>query len=105
MPRFASISSPRSRRFTDSKQAAKRHDVPELEGDPFLGAQDWEIGSVEIAVTDTAPDHATATAKFMNFKDPQTVTTTSSSSSKAGVSRTSPGPRATAPRQRCAGFM
>jgi hypothetical protein len=58
----------------DSKQAAKRHDVPEREGDPFRGAQDWEIGSVEIAVTDTAPDHASATATFMNFKDPQTVT-------------------------------
>ena len=58
----------------DSKAAAKRHDVPELEGDPFLGAQDWEIGPVEVTVTDTAPDHATAIAKFMNFKEPQTVT-------------------------------
>jgi Protein of unknown function (DUF3828) len=58
----------------DENQAAKRHEVPQLEGDPFLGAQDWEIGPVEITVTDTAPEHATATAKFMNFKEPQTVT-------------------------------
>ena len=58
----------------DENQAAKRHEVSQLEGDPFLGAQDWEIGPVEVTVTDTAPDRATATAKFNNFKEPQTVT-------------------------------
>jgi Protein of unknown function (DUF3828) len=58
----------------DSKAAQKRGDVPELDGDPFVGAQDWEIGPVEIAVRDIAPDKATATAKFSNLKEPTTVT-------------------------------
>ena len=57
----------------DRKDAAKRGDAPELDGDPFLDAQDWEIGPVAITVEDTAPDRASATAKFENFKMPTTV--------------------------------
>jgi hypothetical protein len=58
----------------DEKEAAKRGDIPELDGDPFLDAQDWEIGPVTVTVTDTAPDRASGTAKFENFKTPKTVT-------------------------------
>jgi hypothetical protein len=57
----------------DRKEAARRHDVGELDGDPFVDAQEWEIGPVTIEVTDTAPDRASATVKFENFKMPTTV--------------------------------
>jgi hypothetical protein len=58
----------------DSKDAQKRGDVPELDGDPFVGSQDWEIGPVAITVQDLGPDKASATAKFSNLKEPKTVT-------------------------------
>ena len=57
----------------DRKDAAKRGDVPELDGDPFINAQDWEIGPVDIVVRDLSPDKASATAKFANAKMPTTV--------------------------------
>jgi hypothetical protein len=40
----------------DEKAAARRHDVPTLDSDPFIDAQDWEIAAVDIAVTDVPPD-------------------------------------------------
>jgi hypothetical protein len=58
----------------DMKAAQKRGDVPQLDADPFISGQDWEIGPVEITVRDLAPDRASATAKFSNFKMPTTVT-------------------------------
>src|SRR6202047_2047181 len=57
----------------DRKDAAKRGDVPELDGDPFINAQDWEIGPVDIVVRDTAPDKASATVKFRNLNVETTV--------------------------------
>jgi hypothetical protein len=57
----------------DEAAARKRGDVPTLDGDPFVSGQDWEIGPVEITVQDLAPDRASATAKFANFKMPTTV--------------------------------
>jgi len=57
----------------DNKDAAKRGDIPTLDGDPFISGQDWEIGPVTIAVRDIAPDKASATAKFTNLKMPTTV--------------------------------
>src|SRR5260370_41451366 len=36
----------------DQKDAARRHDVPTLDGDPFIYAQDWTISAVAIAVRD-----------------------------------------------------
>jgi hypothetical protein len=58
----------------DEKAAQKRGDVPELDGDPFVGGQDWEIGPVAIEVRDLAPDKASATAKFNNAGTATTVT-------------------------------
>jgi hypothetical protein len=57
----------------DIKNAAKHGDAPEFDADPFVGGQDWEIGPVEIVVRDIAPDKASATAKFRNFKEQTTV--------------------------------
>jgi Protein of unknown function (DUF3828) len=57
----------------DRRAAQKRGDVPEFDADPFVGGQDWEIGPVDIAVRDIAPDKASATAKFRNLEVATTV--------------------------------
>jgi hypothetical protein len=58
----------------DRKDAAKHHDVPTLDGDPFIDAQDWEIKSFDITVNDTGSGKATSTVKFVNEKEPVTIT-------------------------------
>jgi len=58
----------------DRKDAERRHDVPTLDGDPFVDAQDWDIRSFDITVNDTGDGKATATVKFANSGDPVTVT-------------------------------
>lgn len=42
--------------IADARQAKKRDDVPTLDGDPFVGHQDWEISAaaVEISENQTA---------------------------------------------------
>lgn len=58
----------------DEAAAAKRGDVPELDGDPFINAQDWEITDLKIATTMDGTEKATATVSFRNFNEPQSVT-------------------------------
>ena len=58
----------------DEKAAAQRGDVPELDGDPFIDAQDWEITDLKIATVMDGTDKATATVNFQNFKEPHSVT-------------------------------
>jgi hypothetical protein len=58
----------------DAKRAARRREVPRLDGDPFIDAQDFEdIGPVAIEVTEKG---ATAVAKvsFTNFDEKKTIT-------------------------------
>jgi len=57
----------------DRKQAARRHEAPKLDGDPFVDAQDWDISDFDIAVNDTAAGKATATVKFINQGEAATV--------------------------------
>jgi hypothetical protein len=57
----------------DQKNAARRHEVPTLDGDPFIDAQDWDISAVDIAVRDASPDKAVATVSFKNIDQPTTV--------------------------------
>ena len=57
----------------DAAAAAKAGDVPSLEGDPFIDAQDWQINSFAIAVKDTGPDKALGTVKFNNLKENMAV--------------------------------
>src|SRR6202161_347461 len=45
----------------DQKAAARRHEVPNLDGDPFVDAQDWDIAAFDIAVTETVNGNASAT--------------------------------------------
>ncbi len=57
----------------DQETAAKHHEVGELDGDPFVDAQDWEIKHLDIAIKDTAPGKVTATVTFDNFDKHQTM--------------------------------
>ena len=50
----------------DGEEAAKRHEVGALDGDPFIDAQDWDIAAFDIAVSESAPGKAVATVKFTN---------------------------------------
>lgn len=58
----------------DARAAAKRGDVPNLAGDPFIDAQDWEIESFAIDVKERGKDKATATVKFKNAGENVTMT-------------------------------
>ena len=51
----------------DFIRAQKVGDVPTLDGDPFIDAQDWEIKSFDIQVTPVNGDHANAVVKFDNL--------------------------------------
>ena len=57
----------------DQKKAARRKDVPLLDGDPFVDAQDWDIAGFDIAVADTTPGAANATVSFHNAGTPSTI--------------------------------
>jgi hypothetical protein len=57
----------------DMDEANKNNEVPKLDGDPFIDAQDWDITQLAIAVADAGADRAEATVSFQNFKQPKTV--------------------------------
>jgi hypothetical protein len=57
----------------DQKAAAKRKEVPTLNGDPFIDAQEWEVTGLDITVTDAPPDKAVATVTYKNFDVPVKV--------------------------------
>jgi Protein of unknown function (DUF3828) len=58
----------------DRKDAARHHDVPTLDGDPFIDAQDWEIKNFDITVNAAGDGKATSIVKFVNENEPVTVT-------------------------------
>lgn len=57
----------------DQRDAARRHEAPNLDGDPFVDAQDWDIAAVDIAVAEAAANSARATATFTNSGTPTTI--------------------------------
>ncbi len=57
----------------DAEDADKKGDVPKLDGDPFIDAQDWQITDVKMALADTAKDRIMATVNFNNFKQPKSI--------------------------------
>jgi hypothetical protein len=60
---------PRLRRLiaADAAQAAKRGEVPNLNGDPFIDAQDWEIQDFTIDTREISPGKVKATVRFKNL--------------------------------------
>ncbi len=58
----------------DYAEAKKRKEVPTLNGDPFIDAQDWEIANVSVNAWVTGPSTAMAVATFTNFGKPVRMT-------------------------------
>jgi hypothetical protein len=56
----------------DNREAKRRNEVPTLNGDPFVDAQDWEISKLSIDVT-ASGDVATARVSFQNFGEAKHV--------------------------------
>ena len=56
----------------DNREARRRNEVPTLNGDPFVDAQDWEISKLSIDVT-ASGDAATARVSFQNFGEARRV--------------------------------
>lgn len=57
----------------DFDSAAKRGDAPELDGDPFIDAQDWQIASFDVAVQEAGSGRATGTVRFKSLDQDRTV--------------------------------
>ena len=57
----------------DQENAAKHHDADELDSDPFIDAQDFDIKRFDVAIKDTAPGKVTATVTFDNFGKQETI--------------------------------
>jgi hypothetical protein len=56
----------------DFQEAKKRKEVPTLDGDPFIDAQDWNIASIGYAVSTGSTDsHAAAMVTFTNADQPK----------------------------------
>ena len=56
----------------DNREARRRNEVPTLNGDPFVDAQDWEISKLSIDVT-ASGDAATARVSFQTFAEARRV--------------------------------
>lgn len=52
---------------TDNAAAARRGEVPLLNGDPFIDAQEWQITNLAIAVAMRSATTATGTVTFSNL--------------------------------------
>lgn len=59
--------------WSDAEQARKNDEPPILDGDPFVGAQDWDIKDVAVTVKDVAPGKAMGLVSFTNMSERQTV--------------------------------
>ena len=57
----------------DRERAWKAGDVPSLDGDPFVDAQDWDIARVDVEVQPAGAERATATVKFSNAGEAQAI--------------------------------
>ena len=58
---------------SDQKAAARRNEVGALDFDPFLDAQEWDITTFDIVVSDAAAGKAQATVRFVNLGQSMTV--------------------------------
>jgi hypothetical protein len=59
----------------DFAEAKKRKEVPTLDGDPFIDAQDWKIESISHA-TVVKGDKAACAVSFFNFGEPKAAALT-----------------------------
>jgi hypothetical protein len=59
----------------DFAEAKKRKEVPTLDGDPFIDAQDWKVESLAYA-SSVSGDKAAGAVSFTNFGEPKAVALT-----------------------------
>jgi Protein of unknown function (DUF3828) len=57
----------------DATAAAKRGEVPTLDGDPFIDAQDWQIESLAIELKDIPPNKALGKVRFKNVGEDRLI--------------------------------
>ncbi len=57
----------------DIKTAEANSEVPKLDGDPFIDAQDWKISDLDIKVEDKDASHALGAVNYKNFDQPQVM--------------------------------
>lgn len=57
----------------DDAQATEAGDVPSLDGDPFVDAQDFDIKDLKISIESEAADVARAKVSFTNFGEAKTI--------------------------------
>ena len=57
----------------DRAAAAKRGEPPVLDGDPFVGRQDWDISNLAIDVKDTGAFKAIGTITFVDSGKPSKI--------------------------------
>lgn len=54
----------------DATKAAAAGEPPALNGDPFVGAQEWDVSGLDIAVgKSSVPDKTTAKVRFQNYAE------------------------------------
>jgi hypothetical protein len=58
----------------DMQAAGRRNEVPTLDGDPFIDAQDWDIAKLVIDVKGVGANKAVAIVNFTNMREGKTVT-------------------------------
>jgi len=58
---------------SDRNAAARRNEVGALDFDPFVDAQEWDISTFDIVVSDATAGKAQATVKFINLGQAMTV--------------------------------
>ena len=63
-----------ARLMLEDRASAKRGDeIPTLDGDAFIGHQDWEIADLAIEVKGSGPSKATGIVTFTNFGKPEKI--------------------------------
>jgi hypothetical protein len=57
----------------DAQQAKAKDEPPQLNGDPFIDAQDWDIDKLTVDLNESGKERATASVKFANFGEAREV--------------------------------
>src|SRR5262249_3910450 len=63
---LAKVFTPDLVRLIEADRRQAKGEVPRLDGDPFVDAQDWQISNMRISIENETMAHATATAHFEN---------------------------------------
>lgn len=59
--------------IADGEEAAATGDVPRIDGDVFVDAQDWDITELRVSAEAVTLDRAEAHVEFLNFGEPKRI--------------------------------